>query len=166
MGEVSEWGEPPNEAEGALWQAYRDAGGRNLPSAIPLDANLLAAYLDGRALPAEIEQVEEAMLQDPDLLETIRDLRDLLPSSHSRNVVRLRAFRGWHIAAAAAAFILVSLLGFHTGLGSYSDLPSEEALAPAANGMAGDDDLLFLDPAMTFAANEPPPSGDFDGESL
>jgi len=131
----------PNGAGGSeLWHRYRDSS-RLAEEIGPIDANTLAAYLDGRASPAECEKVERAMAADPELLEDVRNLRELAaqgPEHATPALVRrakaalgrqrvaegvpvvLRPRVWWspvvlRLASAAALVVIVSLVGYYFG---------------------------------------------------
>lgn len=66
-----------DDRQSRLWQQYLAKArpeSQNLPV---LDPNVLAAYLDGRAKPAEIVQVETHLVSDPGLLEELIELQGL-----------------------------------------------------------------------------------------
>ena len=130
----------PNGAGGAgLWHRYRDSSRHGEEG--PIDANTLAAYLDGWASPAECEEVERAMAVDPELLGDVRTLRELAaqgPEDVTPALVRrVKAALGrqrvaegvpvvlrpsvWRspvmrrLVSAAALVVIVSLVGYYVG---------------------------------------------------
>ncbi len=60
-----------------LWDRYRRDRGQEPKGEdqAEIDLNALAAYLDGTADQATVDQIETRLLSDPQMLETIRELR-------------------------------------------------------------------------------------------
>jgi len=138
----------------ALWQRWR----RLAPAAAgePPDALTLAAYVEGRLGPAEIEAVEDWLSADPDLATDLAIARQatfgslheaadgviarasalVRPESAQivmmRPTVRLSRWRGmarW--SAMAASILIVSAIGFALGNDAYMSLAGTQ---PAAFG--------------------------------
>ena len=120
---------------------------------LPIDANDLAAWLDGRADQAATERVETALSADPDLLAEVASVRDAPPAEpvpesvlsaakalagRPRAAGRDRIIRGpwWQRmqwAAAAAAIVLACLGGYSFGQGtSRAERDAEMGLAQAS----------------------------------
>ena len=128
-----------------LWQRYAHQAGAQ-PSQPDLDSNLLAAYLDGRADPEQIDEVEARLAGDPGLLEQFTELRglgDIEPEVVSASLLerakalvpagaglkahlpfrtRIGQSPWWlrlgHVAA-AAAILLASLAGYSVGQATF-----------------------------------------------
>jgi anti-sigma factor RsiW len=111
----------------ALWRQYA-ARARN-PQTPQVDANTLAAYLDGSAEPNEVELVEARMAVDPAFVDQVMALRQMadLESTPAPTAVlsRAKGLTRRHIwrprmrwAAAAAAVMLASLAGYNVGHGT------------------------------------------------
>ncbi len=64
----------PNEKQ--IWRQFA-AQDQSQPVLSDLDANLLAAYIDGKADPSQVEQIESLMASNPALLEELIELRRL-----------------------------------------------------------------------------------------
>ncbi len=62
--------------EKQLWRQFA-AQDQAQPVLSDLEPNLLAAYLDGKAEPAQVEQIEALMASNPVLLEELIELRQL-----------------------------------------------------------------------------------------
>ena len=124
-----------------LWRRFSDASGEPAQEGA-VDPNVLAAYLDGTARPEEVEAVERAMTTDASLVDAVAELREALggertavpPSARTRieaalsaeadkvagrlAAAVLRTKTPWYVGiVAAAAVLLISLLGF--GIGRY-----------------------------------------------
>jgi len=118
----------------ALWRRYRQ--GREASPVRAADADLLAAWIEGRATPQEAEAAERALAEDPDLLAVVLALREgpvvpepvpravieraeaLVPGVPSRRRARLFALlraAGRQAVAAAVAVLLMGPVGFHLG---------------------------------------------------
>lgn len=125
-----------------LWQRLKGAAGRS--EGEPVDANLLAAYVDGRLDDAGTEQVEAALMADPDLLDAVVDLDGadhvgaaappgfvlavqaaLPPGQVARSDTAFASL--WKWAAAAAVLVAVSFAGFH--LGRQSNVQTQAAVS-------------------------------------
>ena len=122
-----------------LWRRFAD--GAPPPGPPPqFDANLLAAYLDGKATAEQTQAMESAMAADPELVDAVADLRSVLasqpasaprrararakmaladlarPPAPDRSVARWRTLHLTSLRLAAAAVIaLVSLGGYRVG---------------------------------------------------
>lgn len=124
--------------DGDLWRLFSEATGRPQQRQ-EIDPNALAAYLDGTTRREVVEEVERAMAADPALLDAVVELRESVGvgqeevpqevrlriksallaeagegESRPRPVV-LRPRTPWWVAAAAAAVLLVSILGYQLG---------------------------------------------------
>ncbi|MBN1256506.1 MAG: hypothetical protein JXA52_02235 [Planctomycetes bacterium] len=124
-----------------LWRKVAKPAGEANPGKI-LDPNILAAYLDGSATEEEISVVEEAMSEDPALLEEVIELRELQAinpveiskpthatilnavldtiagisaSLKVRPTSKLTFFDWMQTAAGVAAVLVVSLFGYELG---------------------------------------------------
>jgi len=118
-----------------LWKCFVKATERQ-ENASEIDANLLAAYVDGSASSEEIESVESAMARDSAIVELIRELRKMQSSEpvmmsqagiaaakkalslclHSSGISNKRF--SLSVAAAAAAIFLLSFAGYIFGMGT------------------------------------------------
>lgn len=149
----------PTERE--LWLRFRTAiFSRSAPPS-ELDPNLLAAYLDGKASPKEIELVETAMLLDSDALETVAALRRSAKPKSGLFTVVMPLW--WRVATAACLVAAISF-GFHLGRldgGSNAEngyVVSEEA----ANGT---EKSLLRDPLSALTALASGDGQSFYGDS-
>ena len=129
-----------------LWRRYLERAGDAGPGP-DLDANALAAYLDGTAGEKAAEQIEAGMASDPSLLEEVMELRALAgvepvaPSeallasakalaaggatrtgpTHSGSLVLHGFWRRVRWAAAAAAIVLACASGYGLGRETFND---------------------------------------------
>lgn len=145
-----------------LWRRFADAAG-DAEGGPDVDANLLAAYLDGAATPDEVEAVERAMVADPDLVEAVgelRDLQDAEPADLSEAALarikmivsaKGRPRLGWlRRVAAVAALVAVSFAGYE--LGGYSAYAAAETDAIAVSQLAAQwEDHLIADVMLVAA---------------
>lgn len=129
-----------NERDAALWRRFAAASQCHTPAGEP-DLNLLAAYLDGSASPAERDAVEDAMVSNPGLVQFLADAREMCfagPTEVPESIVaqskmavsaarerdnatagqRARSARlaWWFRAAAAAALVIVSVVAYRLGI--------------------------------------------------
>ena len=126
-----------DDSDSRLWRRYvASAPGRQIRPII--QANLLAAYLEGTASQEQMEQIEEQMASSAEFLEEIVQLRQMLAAPASpaakravdnakalvpAEVVLFKPFQAaqynwWHKAqwsAVAAAVVLASLAGYSFG---------------------------------------------------
>lgn len=131
-----------DDREVLLWRQYSSQ--QDQQSFPEVDANLLAAYLEGRADAAEREQLEARLAHDPELLEALVELRqlqdaepatvsqtllerikNLLPAEASQPRRISRAGSTWwrragNMAAAAGIF-LACVGGYMAGGSSFRD---------------------------------------------
>jgi anti-sigma factor RsiW len=140
-----------------LWRRYLERAGDAGPGQ-GLDANALAAYLDGKAGKDLAKRVEAAMASDPSLLEEVIELRALAgaklvaPSeallarakalaqggvtrtgpTHSGPLVLHGFWRRARWAAAAAAIVLACASGYGLGRETFNDALRAEAAETAA----------------------------------
>ena len=168
-----------SEQDAELWRRFAHAS--RAPQEQPdVDPNLLAAYLDGTATSDEVETVERAMASDPELVETVKELRGLkdaapealsepglarakmaLSAAALRAAVRARKLAWWQRVAAAAAIVATSLVGYYFGRGTSDVRASTDAeLASAATfewqqEQAEYDLLARLDAADANAGDQP-----------
>ena len=165
--------------ERRLWKRY-SASHRPRPGPCP-DAVELAAYIDGRASPRQVEHIEEHLLACPDCLQAVREARELtsaevttfvppeviaaakaaLASPAERAGQRpgkyLRAALVWRIgrwAAAAAAALIISYGGFRIGQGTYRQHAAVEAALVAELSFGEDDSATegLLDDELVLPA--------------
>ena len=139
-----------------LWRRYLERAGDAAPGQ-GLDANALAAYLDGTAGEKLAERVEAAMASDPSLLEEVIELRAMTeaqaaaPSeallarakalaaggdartapTHDGPLVLHGFWRGARRAAAAAAIVLACASGYGLGRETFNDEVRAEAAETA-----------------------------------
>lgn len=151
-----------NHSDAEVWRRFANAGGDRKPPA-EVDPNLLAAYLDGCATQAEIDAVEQAMAADPELVETVAELRDLRTAdpieapdtvlARAKMTAAARPQQGrlswWRSAAAAAAIVLMSFIGYQLGHDSSTtqtnaDAALASAVAPELYQEAAEGDLLAV----------------------
>jgi anti-sigma factor RsiW len=142
-----------------LRSARGPAGAAGVEELAPMDANALAAYLDGTARPEEVARVEAHLASDPQLLEEVMELRGLVPvepaAAPAALLARAKALapvrasvatrpaaagglvRPWlrrlQWAAAAAALVVASLGGYSFGEGTFRDRLRADASAAAAS---------------------------------
>jgi anti-sigma factor RsiW len=135
--------------ETALWQRWRLLA--SLPPGDPPDTLMLAAYVEGRLGPAEMEAVEDWLSADADLAADVAIARDaslstlpeadagivaramaLVPAENGR-VVPLHpshASRGWQVVvrwgAMAASIVVASIVGFTLGNDTYVSLAAHQ----------------------------------------
>jgi len=128
--------ENKDRQDAELWRRFSKAPGP-IGARPDIDPNLLAAYLDGMVTPDEIELVERAMATDPELVETVNELRQLkdaapaalsepalarakmaLSAAASRADVHARKVAWWQRVAAAAAIVAMAFAGYRFGLGT------------------------------------------------
>ena len=159
------------EQDRQLWERLGAQAG---PSASPpLDANDLAAYLDGSADPQEIERVEARLADDPALLDELLELRRLASAGQEAAPRTLmaqakgllaapaaRAKRSWwgqlQWAAAAAGVVIACWGGYSFGANAFdSQAKARVSATGALEELIGDNELT-----MPQAAN-----GDNGGES-
>jgi len=157
-----------------LWRWFSEARRKPEQHAEP-DALLLATYLDGTATRAEVDQVERAMCGDPSLQDGVAELRELRAAGSvdvpaaliSRIKMALAATDGdgsvragsaaryrrwlcwWERAAAAAAIVAISFLGFQLGQGTTrtnrkTDAELATAIAVDLQQDGAEPDLLTL----------------------
>lgn len=124
----------PDQRDRALWRRYRRGGAS--PETAPPDANLVAAWLEGRAEAAEAALVEAWFADAPGGAEELAALRELVadpapapaPAAAARPTLQppwawLRALApvwSWPQAmATAAALVLACWLGFGLGEATY-----------------------------------------------
>ena len=146
-----------------------------------IDANALAAYLDGTAGEDLAERVEAAMASDPSLLEEVIELRALAGAepvappeallarakalaaggatrtapTHGSSVVLHGFWRRARWAAAAAAIVLACASGYGLGRETFNDeLRAEAAETAVLTELVSEPDL-----------EEPQPNGGTGGES-
>ena len=173
-----------------LWQRLTGDGSRAGRPAAPepaLDAKLLAAWLDGSASHAELEQVERRLADDPDLLEQVLELRELIdagvtgapadvlrrakslrpaegevgPDRDSPRVIR--AGRFWQVlrwSAAAAALVVAGIAGHACGRQTSLASVRARARVAATVRMAFD-----IEPAETDIGMRPESRGRNGGAS-
>lgn len=148
--------------EAGLWRRFADAAG-DAEGGPDVDANLLAAYLDGTATPDEVEAVERAMAADPDLVEAVGELRDLQDAEpvelSEAALARIKMIvsakgrprLGWvRRVAAVAALVAVSFAGYE--LGGYSAYAAAETDAIAVSQLAAQwEDQLIADVMLVAA---------------
>ncbi len=118
--------------ENRLWRQFA-VQDQAQPILSDLDPNLLAAYLDGKADSAQVQQIEALMASNPALLEETIELRQLQTASPAMVcqavLDRAKALKqaapapvrkagSWHRfqwAAAAAAVVFACLGGYTVG---------------------------------------------------
>lgn len=146
------------EQDRRLWRRYAARAGQP-PGQPPLEANVLAAYLDGTAGPETVERLEARMAADPAVLAEVMELRGLasveggpVPPAvlaKAKALVRAEAVesrpgpalvirpRAWWQRlqwAAAAAVIVVSCLGGYSfGRDTFRAQVRAEAAAEGAS---------------------------------
>jgi hypothetical protein len=163
-----------------LWRRYLERAGDAGPGQ-GLDANALAAYLDGTAGKDLAERVEAAMASDPSLLEEVIELRALAGAepvappealltrakalaaggatrtgpTHSGSLVLHGFWRRARWAAAAAAIVLACASGYGLGRETFNDeLRAEAAETAVLTELVSEPDLA-----------EPQANGGNGGES-
>ena len=139
----------------SLWRQY--AARAQTPQAPPVDANTLAAYLDGSAEPEDIQLVETRMASDPGFVEEVlalRQIADLEPPLATASVLnRAKALTLRHTwwtrmqwAAAAAAVLLACFAGYRVG--STTQLGHRDAQMFASLQISLEIDELISEPAV------------------
>lgn len=145
-----------------LWRRMEASADGALP---PVDANLLAAYLDGTASPAEVEHIEGRMAADPALLEEVIELRELAGAeadvagwallARAKALVPAgadetppartptwRGVRGWwrslQWTAAAAAVVVACWGGYSFGQTAFLTQRQTQAVEMRASGLLGE----------------------------
>lgn len=163
-----------------LWRRYLERAGEAGPGPA-LDANALAAYLDGTAGEKAAEKVEAGMASDPDLLEEVMELRALAgvePTpppeallakakalaaggatrtgpTRSGSLVLQGFWRRVRWAAAAAAIVLACASGYGLGRETFNDeLRADAAETAVLTELVSEPDLA-----------EPQANGPNGGES-
>ena len=153
-----------------LWRRYLGRAGDAGPGQ-GLDANALAAYLDGTAGKDQAERVEAAMASDPSLLEEVIELRALAGAepvappealltrakalaaggatrtgpTHSGSLVLHGFWRRARWAAAAAAIVLACASGYGLGRETFNDgLRAEAAETAVLTELVSEPDLAEL----------------------
>ena len=139
----------------SLWRQF--AAQAQTPQAPPVDANTLAAYLDGSAEPGDVQLVESRMACDPAFLEEVlalRQMADLEPTLATASVLnRAKALAHRHPwwprmqwAAAAAAVLLACFAGYRVG--NTTQLGRRDAQMFASLQISLEIDELISDPAI------------------
>ena len=153
-----------------LWRRYLERAGDAGPGPA-LDANALAAYLDGTARGKAAEQVEAGMASDPDLLEEVMELRALagveptpppeallakakalapagparLRPTRSSSFVLQGFWRRVRWTAAAAAIVLACASGYSLGRETFRDsLRADAAETAVLTELVSEPDLAEL----------------------
>ena len=158
------------DAEIDLWRQYI-ARDQEKPDTSEIDPGLLAVYLDGKATPDQIEQIEASLAHNPDLIEKLSELRELqnlkpspisqtllariknlVPSSAGQIAPAVSGRDRWWLrlryAAAAAAILLVAVLGYQLGDATFQG--QEQIQASKASQTSRDLDELLFDPALAL----------------
>ena len=133
--------------EKQLWRQFA-AQDQTQPVLSDLEPNLLAAYIDGKADPSQVEQIESLMASNPVLLEELIELRQLqdagpalvsqafldrakaLAAPQQTAPVAVRQAGASHRvqwAAAAAAVVLACLAGYTIGQTTFQGQHSAQA---------------------------------------
>ena len=141
----------------SLWRQY--ASRAQNPQAPQVDANALAAYLDGSAEPEEVELVEARMALEPAFVDEVMALRQMANldfESTSAPPAALRRAKDltrrhiwwpqWAATAAAAAVLLACLVGYSVGNASHQSHRDDHAFASLRASLQMDD--LISDPAI------------------
>ena len=134
-----------NTNEKRLWRQFV-AQDQSHPVLSDLDPNLLAAYLEGKADTAQVEQIEALMASDPALLDEVIELRQLQnagpalvrPALVDRakaliatpQPATVRQSRVWHHfqwAAAAAAVVFACIGGYSIGHSTFQNRTAAQA---------------------------------------
>ncbi len=150
------------DAEINLWRQYV-ARNPEKPETLDVDPSLLAAYMDGKATPGQIEQIEANLAQNPDLIEQLTELRQLqnlrptpisqtllarikrlAPSTTGQSSVWRFCRRGLAGTTAAAAILLVAVLGHQLGDTTF------QGQQQIASQTSRDLDELLFDPALAL----------------
>ena len=165
------------DEQGQLWRRYVEQAGAQAGPA-ELDPNLLAAYLDGRAEPGQVEEIEAHLADDPALLDQLlelRKIRGIKPAAVSpsllggaKSVVAAEAgprpasgpFRQltlnpWWIrlghTAAAAAILLACMAGYGLGRSTFQGQRRAQATVNAGASLALED--LISEPTLGVMLN-------------
>ncbi len=161
--------------EKRLWQQF-SAQEQTQPVLSDLDPNLLAAYIDGQADAAQVQQIESLIASNPLLLDELielRQLQDAGPALVSQSSLdRAQALsapsptaqqaRPWHHfqwAATAAAVVLACMGGYTIGQTTFQD--RHLARAPMTSQTTPGLDALMADPILALIL---PPKGSNGGE--
>ena len=147
--------------ERRLWERY-SASHKPRRGPCP-DAAELAAYIDGRASPRQVEHIEEHLLACPQCLQAVCEARELLsaeaaafvppevtaaakalvsPPAQRAKTRRARISLLWRVgrwAAAAAAALILGYGGFRAGQGTYRQRDAVEATLAAELSFGADD---------------------------
>ena len=147
-----------------LWRQFAKQD-RPQPVLSDLDPNIIAAYLDGHAKPAQVEQIEALMASNPSVLDELIELSQLKDASpalasqallerakalvpaaaegvSSRSLFRYR----FQWAAVAAAVLLACLGGYGIGQTTFQHRVTAQAYISSQVSLDFDD--LLSDPAL------------------
>ena len=134
--------------EKQLWRQFA-AQDQTQPVLSDLEPNLLAAYIDGKADPSQVGQIEALMVSNPVLLEELielRQLQDAGPALVSQTFLdrakallpaspiipsRTAFWQRLQWAAAAAVVMLACLGGYNIGRSTFRGQGLAEALVAA-----------------------------------